>query len=263
MTSRPVPEIRTRAAATPVLKCSFPGCRRPAQPLTTPDSGAAALCRKHLKHRARHGSAWRKSFTKAELDPYRKAASRWLMANRQASMVQHVLTALAGMMANAGKAESAYDLNRVKPARRAKIALARLRDAKVAPETLLINAMAVWAIFEAEGMDERSREFREVQIAKLAHRLASATRRTRMGIPMPAKYPPSSGLVLRHLGQNDRRKGRPGCRAGRPRSRGDGEGQGKTLRARTSPRLLSAWSPHSARSRQSARRYRHCGRPPV
>ncbi len=116
-------------------------------------------------------------------------------------MVQHVLTALAGMMANAGKAESAYDLNRVKPEKRAKIALARLREAKVAPETLLINAMAVWAIFEAEGMDERMREFREVQIAKLAHRLASATRRTRMGLPMPAKYPPSVGLVLRHLGR--------------------------------------------------------------
>ena len=128
--------VKQRAAAAPTLKCSTPGCGRPAQALATPDSRATALCRKHLKHRARHGSAWRKSFTKAELEPYRKAARRWLTANRQAPMVQHVLTALAGMMANAGKAESAYDLNRVKPAKRAKIALAtaargqgRARDA--------------------------------------------------------------------------------------------------------------------------------------
>ena len=193
--------IKDRATALSNRKCSIPGCDRPAQALAAPDSRATALCRKHLKHRARHGSAWRKSFTAEELDPYRKTASRWLTANRQAPMVQHVLTALAGMMANAGKAESAYDLNRVKPEKRAKIALARLREAKVAPETLLINAMAVWALFEAEDMDERMREFREVQIAKLAHRLASATRRTRTGLPMPAKYPPSAGLVLRHLGR--------------------------------------------------------------
>ncbi len=209
--------IKDRATALSNRKCSIPGCDRPAQALAAPDSRATALCRKHLKHRARHGSAWRKSFTAEELDPYRKTASRWLTANRQAPMVQHVLTALAGMMANAGKAESAYDLNRVKPEKRAKIALARLREAKVAPETLLINAMAVWALFEAEDMDERmpgipggpDRQARAPACQRHAadpHGIADASEIS--AICWPCSPAPR---------QDDRRQSRPDCRAGRPR----------------------------------------------
>jgi len=113
------------------------------------------------------------------------------------------LAALAGLLAGAGAPESAWSLKGLPPKERARIALAKIgREAKGAPaEKLLIIVLSLWAWLEAQGADGRFREFRQVQIAKAAKRLASGTHKTRAGTPMPSKYPPSSGSYLRIMGR--------------------------------------------------------------
>jgi hypothetical protein len=66
---------------------------------------------------------------------------------------------------------------------------------------ILERAIAVVALCEARGVDDRQREYRYVQIAKSVHRLASGTHRTTSGFYLPSKYPRSEGQVLRILGQ--------------------------------------------------------------
>lgn len=58
--------------------------------------------------------------------------------------------------------------------------------------------MAVVALIDDRGIVDC--EFREVQIAKAVHRMASGTHRSTSGFAMPSKYAPSTGRVLRVLG---------------------------------------------------------------
>ena len=102
------------------------------------------------------------------------------------------------MLTNSGKPESAYDLRWLPPAEKARIALARLNAAGITGERLLEIALTVASFIYDRGPSDY--EFRDVQIAKVAHRLASGTHRTTSGIPMRSKYAPSTGKVLRILG---------------------------------------------------------------
>lgn len=113
-------------------------------------------------------------------------------------------------MASAGPVEIATRLRGLPPEHRAKIALARLREADIKPERLLAIPLAVAALIEdAPATVHRTTEWRIVAIAKAAHRLASGTHRIwpvaqpdgrTKHIEMHA-YPRSSGRVLRHLGE--------------------------------------------------------------
>jgi hypothetical protein len=92
--------------------------------------------------------------------------------------------------------------------RRARIALARLRVAKIKPERFVAIVLAVIALIEEDPGSHWTKEFRTVQIAKAIHRLASGTHRvweyedgngrTRR-IELHA-FPRSSGPVLRLIG---------------------------------------------------------------
>lgn len=104
-------------------------------------------------------------------------------------------------MANAGPWENAYSIRGRSPKDRANFALARLRKAGIDPAAILERILAVALCCEARGIDERQREFRQVQMAKVVHRLASGTHKTTSGFPLPSKYPRSEGNVLRHLGR--------------------------------------------------------------
>lgn len=178
-------------------RCHVPGCGRPTQ--RTARQGLSELyCKVHVEFHRRHGSYWRRSYTASELGPYRTAARRWLRVHKGQDFLAQVVAALDGLMAGSGKPESAYDLRSLSADEKARIALARLREEGVTGTRFLEVSLAVSAMVAQQGPDDA--EFREVQIAKAVHRLASGTHRSTSGFPMRAKYAHSAGRVLRVLG---------------------------------------------------------------
>lgn len=172
---------------------------------------SAFTCRYHQQHHQRHGSHWCKSPSAITLKPYLSAAMSFIRSNGTGPFVRSALTALDGIMAATGPLVVATRLVGLRPELRAKIALARLREANVKPERLLAIAVAVSALIEdAPEVTHRTREWRIVAIAKATHRLASGyhrvwevrdengnvAQRTEMHV-----YPRSSGRVLRYLGE--------------------------------------------------------------
>lgn len=184
-------------------------CGRP----TTRASGEGLspfLCRYHQQHRQRHGSSWCKTPRAKAIEPYLKAVLAYLEVNTDDYYVKHALSALQRCLEDAGPVEIATRL-RGRPAReRARIALARLRDKGISPSRLLATAIAIRALLlEADGHFARDPEYRQVAVAKAAHRLASGTHKSwefhqRDGRVVRTEmhaYPRSSGQVLRHLGE--------------------------------------------------------------
>lgn len=185
------------------------------QPCGRPTSRAARsglsafVCSYHQQHKQRHGSHWCKSPSAASLQGYVTAALRIISANQEAPFVAAALSGLSALMASAGPVEPATRLRGLSPERRAKIALARLRQADIKPERLLAIAVAVHALIaDAPEKCHRVSEWRIVAVAKAAHRLASGTHRQwplhqpdgRVKHIVLHAYPRSSGRVLRHLG---------------------------------------------------------------
>jgi hypothetical protein len=168
------------------------------------------LCRYHQQHLQRHGSTWCKSPRAAVIRPYVTAALAYIEAQSDDRYISDALNALDVLMQTAGRVEIAPRLRGLAPARRAKIALARLREGSVKPERLLAIGVALAALIEeAPANISRTREYRLVGVAKAAHRLASGTHR-KWSAPHPDgsirqiemhTYPRSSGRVLRHLGE--------------------------------------------------------------
>jgi hypothetical protein len=177
---------------------------------------SAFTCRYHQQHKQRHGSHWCKSPSATTLSSYLYAAMSFIGTHRTDPYISAALTGLGGIMASAGPVEIATRLRGLPPERRAKIALARLREANIKPERLLAIPLAVAALIEdAPATVHRTREWRIVAIAKAAHRLASGTHRQwpvaqpdgrTKHIEMHA-YPRSSGRVLRHLGEMIEKQG--------------------------------------------------------
>jgi hypothetical protein len=168
------------------------------------------FCRAHEDQYERHGSPYRKSYTAAELNPYRKAAYDWLRAHDSDPRVRAALEGVRALLGASGKAVEAFRLRGLSPRERANAAWARLRDAGVDPLLPLAAYLAVEMITEAKPDAERKREYRRVQTAKLIHRLASGTHK-RWERELPGggksvtelhKYPASRGLVLLHVGQD-------------------------------------------------------------
>ena len=180
--------------------CSLPGCQRPTQQ-SAGNGHSRRYCKHHVEFHRRHGSYWFKSLSARDLEPFRLVARRWLRVHQADRRVLQSLASIKALLAESGRSESAYSLRDKDAVSKARIALARLRDANVATTTILERLIAVTACCEAKGIDERQREYRHVQLAKSVHRLASGTHKTTSGFPIPSKYPRSEGLVLRHLGQ--------------------------------------------------------------
>lgn len=181
-------------------RCTLPGCMRPTQ--KSDGSGySPRYCKHHVEFHRRHGSYWFKSFAASELAPFRAAARSWLKENKTDYRVGKAIQAIRVMLETAGRAETAYSIRGLPAEKRARVALARLREAHVDPKVLLERAIAVIVCCDSRGIDDRQREYRFVQIAKSIHRLASGTHRTPSGFYVPPKYPRSEGRVLRYLGQ--------------------------------------------------------------
>lgn len=143
--------------------------------------------------------------------PYLKAGLRLIEQNRDELFVKAALAGIEGLMRSAGKATIAPRLKGLSPGERARVALARLREAGIKSERLLATVLAVHALIEdAPEHVHRIRDWRIVAIAKAAHRLASGHHvRYEAADEETGKvyrsdyhaYPRSSGRVLRHLGE--------------------------------------------------------------
>jgi hypothetical protein len=171
---------------------------------------AAFHCRKHVEHKARHGSHWHGTYSAVELKPYLAAATSYIRPRAESDrFIKHALTAVAILLEEAGPTEIATRLKGMSPAKRARIALARLRVARIKPERFVAVVLAVTALIDEDPGSHRTKEFRTVQIAKAIHRLASGTHRVwefedyngRKRRTELHAFPKSSGPVLRLIGR--------------------------------------------------------------
>jgi hypothetical protein len=160
-----------------------------------------SYCRKHVDFIARHGSSWRKSLSGKELEPYRKAASRWLEENAMSLEVRATETAIERMMAKAGAVIIAPYLREENAESRAKQVLARMRDYGVLPRKAVLEALAAAvAVRSLEGIP-RDEDYWTVQVGKRVHRLGSAWQ-IKEGRKVTFRWHPQPrGHMLRHLGQ--------------------------------------------------------------
>ena len=188
--------------------CRVIGCR--GTPTAAAGKGLDRLyCRKHADHHERHGSYFKRSYTAAELAPYRKAAETWLRANKTDHAVQLAIRAVEGLYRRAGHHVEAFRLRGLSPKDRAKAAWARLREANVDPKRPLAAWLAVELILNADAQAERKTEYKRVQAAKLVHRMSSGSHKRwerqrpdgRIVVQEMHKFPHSRGQVLRHLGE--------------------------------------------------------------
>lgn len=200
-------EVQTRATEPSHMfrHCKVIGCRRPAR-AGTADGLDTRFCRAHADHRARHGSAYSRSFRAAEINPFRMAAIEWLLAHQSDRWVSNAVERVTALYKSGGPHEEAFRLRGLPPRERAWKAWARLRHHKVDPHLVLAAWLAVELIIKDNPRNEDKQEFKRVQAAKIVHRLASGThkvwsagqgRKTELHV-----YPPSRGLVLRHLGKD-------------------------------------------------------------
>lgn len=180
--------------------CTLPGCRNPNQ-ISSGEGHSRRYCSFHVEHHRRHGSYWYKSIPAGSLKPYIKSASEWLYRQLTGSETMDALLAVEALLSRAGEAVSAYSLSGKSAAEKAGIAFARLRDCKVDPRIILERSLAVAAFCKSQGIDNRQKEYRHVQMAKAVHRLASGTHKTTSGFALKPKFPRSEGNVLRHMGQ--------------------------------------------------------------
>jgi hypothetical protein len=196
-----------QTSSSGIPRCCTPDCGRPT--MQAAGNGLAALhCKYCVAHRARHGSYWAPPIRATDLRPYLAASIKWIKERRTEPFIKHALLGLMGLLDSAGHAERAQDIKWRTAASRAKVAFARLREADIKPERLLAIHMAVSALIEDDAGSHRVNEYRIVQVAKAAHRLASGTHQhwavpTNDGSTRPIEfhaYPKSSGGVLRIIG---------------------------------------------------------------
>lgn len=198
-------EVKRRAAEPSAMftRCRVIGCGKPAR-AGTEDGLDTRWCRVHADHYARHGSPYKRSYTAAEINPYRRAAVEWLMANEDDRLVHNTIQRIEGLYDRAGHHVEAFRLRGLPPRDRAWKAWARLRRQKIDPRVVIAAWLAVESIIRDDPQAERKSEFKQVQAAKLVHRLASGShKRWSQGTDGAVElhvYPSSRGNVLRYIG---------------------------------------------------------------
>lgn len=165
------------------------------------------FCRSHADHLRRHGSPFKKSYTAAQLNPYRRAAIEWLIANKGDRYVQNAIQRVKGLYDRAGPFVEAFRLQGRPPAARARAAWARLRRRNVDPRVVLAAWLGVEMAIRDDPQPVRTTEFKRVQAAKVVHRLASGSHKRwpshhRVGFQELHVYPASRGNVLRIIGRD-------------------------------------------------------------
>ncbi|ESW73479.1 hypothetical protein X771_01805 [Mesorhizobium sp. LSJC277A00] len=198
-------EVKSRANEPSAMftRCRAVGCSRPAR-AGTGDGLDTRFCRSHADHYARHGSAYKPSYGAREINPYRASALAWLEANQSDTYVANAVDRVATLLRTSGPHIEAFRLRGLSPQERAKAAWARLRKAGVDPRRVVAAWLAVEMIIRDDPQAERKAEFKQVQAAKLIHKMASGTHK-RWGEGANVKelhvYPRSRGRILRHVGE--------------------------------------------------------------
>ncbi|WP_439407955.1 hypothetical protein ACNJX9_04545 [Bradyrhizobium sp. DASA03076] len=143
------------------------------------------------------------------MKPYLAAAASYIRPRLETdTQIKEAIARLALLLE-----ESPYDiatrLRGLSPKARSGIAFGRLRKKGIKPERLLAIHLAITALIEEDPGSHRVKEFRLVQAAKAAHRLASGYHRVwpqqdkngrNFRIELHA-YARSTGRVLRLIGQ--------------------------------------------------------------
>ena len=179
---------------------------------TTADRGEGLnrlYCRKHIEFYRRHGSYVKRSYGAGEIRPYRVKALHWLRAHGDEQSVRLALAGVERLYRSAGAPIDAFRLPGKVPAERARAMWAQLRKHEVDP----LEVLAVWLAVDMRLRDDpqldRHDEYRQVQAAKLIHRIAGGThkrweRESATGFVEVSelhKYPVSRGQVLRVMGR--------------------------------------------------------------
>lgn len=187
--------------------CAIPGCCQPT--MRAADVGLASFhCKRHVEHKARHGSHWHGSYRANQLKPYLAAATSYIRPRLEAEpQIKDAITRLA-LLLEQSPYEIATRLRGLPAKTRADIAFGRLRKKGIKPERLLAVHLAITALIEEDPGSHRVKEFRLVQVAKAVHRLASGYHRVwpqqdkngrNFRIELHA-YARSTGMVLRLIG---------------------------------------------------------------
>ncbi|WP_062223513.1 hypothetical protein [Aureimonas sp. D3] len=178
-------------------RCSLFGCSRPVQ-RADGKGFSRTHCHYHVQFKQRHGSYWKETYSAAHLLPYRKAADRFLIYRWRQKDTERALFALRDLMNWEGRNIPLPDLKTRSPDLKVKAALWRLNAAQVKPLQLLRDHLAIsGAVHDDFAGDD---EFRLVQIAKAASRLASGWRKQYDAAPAWVLNQRSAGIFLRGLG---------------------------------------------------------------
>jgi hypothetical protein len=202
-------DIKRRAGAPGDgdTKCAVSGCTN----LTQRGAGnglSQTYCKRHKEMLRRHGSTWRRSYSRHEIDPYRAASKNWTDANKDSHAVKVTLQCLDALLDTAGEVVTAHEVRWLPPKRKAQVALARFRETGRTGEDLLHIALALEAAYRELG-PRANREFLHVQIAKVIHRAASGTHPvTSGGVKLKPSWPRPEGRMMRILGQQVREEAR-------------------------------------------------------
>jgi hypothetical protein len=188
--------------------CSIPGCGR----LTMRAAGnglAAHHCKRHVEHKARHGSHWHRTYRADELKPYLAAASSYIRPRLYTDC--HIKDAVArlALLLEQAPYEIATRLRGLPSNTRAAIAFGRLHRKGIKPERLLAICLAITALIDEDPGSHRVHEFRLTQLGKATHRLASGyhgvwPQQDQKGRTFRLElhaYARSTGVVLRLIGQ--------------------------------------------------------------
>ena len=179
-----------------------PSCGRP--PAAREGKGLSQIyCRRCCQRANRHGSHFKATHSAATLNPYRRAAERFLKTHPLDIWIVHALHSLAALMDHAGPVERVVDVYRLPPADKARAALARMRRREVPPERLLVNYLAVCCAIATDPISPGSEttNFRRVQAAKVCARMAASNDGFYSDRLKNERYARSTGQALVHLGK--------------------------------------------------------------
>lgn len=192
---------------------AYERCRAyPCTNRTTADRGEGLnrlYCRRHIEFYRRHGSYVKASYGAGELRPYRVRALEWLEAHGKEPRVTSAVDGVQRLYRSAGAPIAANRLTGLSPDDRAKAAWAQLRKGDVEPLEVVAAWLAVDLRIRDDLQPDRHEEYRQVQVAKLIHRMAGGTHKRwelegpdgKVAITEFHKHPVSRGRVLRVLGR--------------------------------------------------------------
>lgn len=193
-------DIKRRAKAPPTYspeQCVVPGCKRPTQ-----RSAARGLneeyCKRHRERLRTHGHPVRRSYSKAELMPFREAAREWFQQHQHDAPVRMALSRLDALMSSQRPSRDAYHQRSMAPEDKARNTLARLHEAGKTAVQLLLIVLTIKSA-HAELGPWGAPDWSLVQLSKQAKRLRGAAGTHYPDAP--SRYPRSEGLYLRHLGR--------------------------------------------------------------